>query len=420
MTRLRAILVDLTPLRTSPRLRWLYSGLLGIHLARQILVVAVPFQVFVLTDSSFLVGMVGLAQIPTTLAGAIFGGALADAFNRRHVLLVVQLGMAITSLGLAVNATWGNEVWPIFILMATNAGLAGIESPARTSLIPALVPRAQLAGAFALDQALSRTLAVVGPAVAGVLIGTLNVSAAYWLAAFGFAFTALALIGLGKHTGQVTGRLRGGVMEGWRYLRTRPLLQQVLLIDVSAMVFGLPRALFPEIGTDVLGGDASTVGLLFAAPGIGALAAAMTTGWISSVRRQGRAVVVAVSAFGLAIIGFGLAQNIVLAVACLAFAGAADLASVVFRNTILQASVPDVMRGRISGFKVALSSGGPRLGDAESGTVSALAGPQFAVVSGGVVTVLATILIAWRGRSIWRQAADDPPPATVDARSDEL
>ncbi|MDQ3344416.1 MAG: MFS transporter, partial [Actinomycetota bacterium] len=194
-----------------------------------------------------------------------------------------------------------------------------------------------------------------------------------------------------------------------------PLLQQVMLIDLNAMVFGMPRALFPVIGTVVLGGDAATVGLLHAAPGAGALAGALTTGWVSAVKRQGRVVIYAVAGWGLGIAAFGLTRNLWVALGLLAFAGASDVISNVFRNTILQTAVPDGLRGRLTAFKVALSGGGPRLGDAESGAVAALTTPAISVVSGGLASVVGTALIAWRGRAIWEQTTEAPAaPVALD------
>lgn len=409
---LRAVVVDVAPLRTSHGFRWLFAGQAGAQLARQLLVVAVPYQVFVLTGSSLLVGMVGLVQIAPLIAFSVLGGTAADAFDRRRLLQLVEILMALTCVGFALNAGASAALWPIFVLIALNAAVAGAESPARTAMIPSLVSPAQLPSAFALNQTLNQTAQVVGPALAGVIIARLGIGAAYWLSAGAGLFTALALIPLGPQKPEgATGRITlQATVEGWRYLRSVPLLQQTFLIDLNAMVFGMPRALFPVIGTVVLGGDAATVGLLHAAPGAGALAGAVTTGWVGRIRRQGRAVVVAVCVWGAAIAAFGLTRNLTAALLLLAIAGAADVVSNVFRNTILQMAVPDALRGRLTAFKVALAGGGPRLGDAEAGAVAALTTPTISVVSGGLASVIGTVLIAWRGRDIWSQSTDDPAP----------
>jgi MFS family permease len=412
-TLFRSVVVDIGPLRTSHGFRWLYLGQSGALLSRHVLVVAVPYQVFVLTGSSFLVGMIGLVQIVPLQLGSILGGTAADAFDRRRLLVIVEIFMALTSVGLALNTGPAAPLWPIFVLIALNAAISGVENPARMAMIPNLVTPFQLAPAFALNQSLQQTLQVVGPAVAGLMMARMGIGSAYWLSAIAGITTAFALGPLGPQrpvgaTGKITVR---AMVDGWRYLRRIPLLQQVLLIDVSAMVFGMPRALFPALGTVTFGGDAATVGLLHAAPGAGALIAAVTTGWISAVRRQGRAVVYAVCMWGLAIVGFGLTRNLAVALLLLAVAGAGDVISNVFRNTIIQLEVPDELRGRITSFKVALSSGAPRLGDAEAGAVAAITTPAISVVSGGLASVVAAILFAWRGRAIWDQKLSDPPRA---------
>lgn len=411
----KMIIVDIEPLRASRRFRWLYFGQFGAQMARQILIVAVPYQVFVLTESSLWVGVVGLVQIVPLIVCSIIGGTAADAFDRRKLLVAVELGMAATSVGFALNTGENALLWPILVLIALNAGISGVEAPARNAVIPSVVPPDQLTAAFAVQQTLVQTLQVAGPALAGLLMAQLGIAAAYWLSAATALTTAFALIPLGVQRPEgASGKITvGAIGEGWRYLRSIPLLQQVMLIDLNAMVFGMPRALFPVIGTVVLGGDAATVGLLHAAPGIGALAGALTTGWVSAVKRQGRVVVYAVVGWGLAIAAFGLTRNLWVAMALLAVAGASDVISNVFRNTILQTAVPDGLRGRLTAFKVALSGGGPRLGDAESGAVASLTSPAFSVVSGGLASVLGTAFIAWRGREIWDQTTDIPTEPTI-------
>ena len=406
----RRVIVDVEPLRASRRYRWLYFGQLGAQLARQVLIVAVPYQVYVLTESSLWVGVVGLVQIAPLIICSIIGGTAADAYDRRRLLVLVELGMAATSVGFALNTGPNALLWPIFALIALNAGISGVEAPARNAVIPAVVSAEHLPAAFALQQTLVQTLQVAGPALAGLLMARLGIAAAYWLSAATAVTTAIALLPLGEQRAEgATGKITlGAIGDGWRYLRRVPVLQQVMLLDLNAMVFGMPRALFPVIGTVVLGGDASTVGLLHAAPGAGALAGALTTGWVSAVKRQGRVVVYAIVGWGLAIAAFGLTRNLYVAMGLLAFAGASDVISNVFRNTILQTAVPDGLRGRLTAFKVALSGGGPRLGDAESGAVASLTTPAISVVTGGLASVLGTVLIAWRGRAIWEQTTDVP------------
>lgn len=416
MRALRAVIVDISPLTSSRGFRWLFLGQVGAQIARHLLVVAVPYQVFVITGSSLLVGTVGLVQIAPLVIFSILGGTAADAFDRRRLLLIVDILLIFTSIGFAVNTSASPQLWPIFVLIGLNAAITGVEGPTRNAMIPSLVTPQKLPSAFALNQTLHQTAQVVVPAVAGLLIARMGIGATYWLSAVAGVFTALALIPLNPQTSETaTGRVTfGAIAEGWRFLRKSPLLQQTMLIDLNAMVLGMPRALFPVIGTVTLGGDATTVGLLHAAPGAGALAGAVTTGWVARVKRQGRAVVYAACTWGLAIAAFGVARNLAIALVLLAIAGASDVVSNVFRNTIHQMAVPDGLRGRLTAFKVALAGGGPRLGDAESGAVAALTTPTISVVSGGFASVVGTVLIAWQGRAIWDQTTDDQAPLPLD------
>ncbi len=367
------------------------------HLGRQLTVVAIPYQVFIITGSSLAVGMVGLVTVVPLVTLSLAGGAIADAVDRRKLLLVTQLLSAATSAGLAVNAASPSpRLWPIYVLAALSAGLAGVDHPARAAIIPRLVGRRLFPSAAALGQIQFQVGHVVGPALAGVIISRVSLAAAYWIdaASFGAAVVAIAAIRPQPPEGGGTRASLASIVEGLRYLRGRRLLISTFLIDINAMVFGMPRALFPALGTTFFGGGAVTVGLLYAAPGAGALAGALLTGWVGGVRRQGRAVIVAVIVWGGAIAVFGLVPWLPLGLAMLALAGAADVVSAVFRNTILQLSVPDSLRGRLSSVHIAVVTGGPQIGDAEAGAVAAVTSPRFSVVSGGVACVLGALVLA--------------------------
>jgi hypothetical protein len=250
----------------------------------------------------------------------------------------------------------------------------------------------------ALFQALFQTGAIVGPAAAGLLLAGAGVRVVYWLDAASFcaALLAVFLISPQPPSGAGAGAARPGwrsMAEGFRFVRRSPQVQGAYLIDLNAMVFGLPRALFPAPAATTFGGGATTVGLLYAAPGVGALLCAVTTGWVGRIRRQGLAVIVAVVAWGLAITGFGLTRWLPGALALLAVAGWADVISAVFRNTIIQLSVPDSLRGRLIGVQMAVVAGGPRLGDLEAGAVATGFGNTFAVVSGGLACIAGALLV---------------------------
>lgn len=390
------LLADLTPLRVSRDYRRLFVGAGVSYFGRQLTVVAVPFQVFLMTRSSFAVGMVGLATVGPLVTFSLAGGAVADAVDRRKLLLVTQVLSAMTSAGLALNAgSSAPRLWPIYVLAALSAGLAGVDLPARNAMIPRLVGHELFPSAAALSQIQYQVGQVAGPALAGVVISQVSLAAAYWIdvASFGAAVAALLVIAPQPPEGGGTRASLASIGEGFRYLKGRRLLVSTFLIDIDAMVFGMPRALFPALGTGFFGGGALTVGLLYAAPGAGALLGALLTGWVTGVRRQGRAVVVAVLVWGLAIAGFGLVPWLPLGLALLALAGAADVISAVFRNTILQLSVPDALRGRLSSVHIAVVTGGPQLGDAEAGAVAALTSARVSVVSGGLACVLGVVLL---------------------------
>lgn len=395
----RRLFVDVSPLRSSSGFRWLFSGLSLAWLGRQVTVVAVPFQVYELTGSTLLVGALGIAQLVPLLATSVVGGAIVDSVDRRRILVISQAALAATAAGLAVNAALDQpHVWVLFVLSAVNAGVSAIDSPARSASVPTLVGRELLPAALALTQMLGNVAKTVGPAVGGLLIAQAGLPATYVFEAVLFVVGALMMRKVGHLRPSDGGQAFGweSIREGYRFLRERRVLQANFVIDLNAMIFGMPQALFPAIGQSVLGGDAATVGLLYAAPGAGALVAAVTSGWVGAVRRQGRAVVWAVIGWGAAIAAFGLVRSVPAALVLLAVAGGADVVSAVFRNTILQLAVPDRLRGRLSSIHIAVVSGGPRLGDFEAGAVAAATSPQFSVVAGGVACIIGALVIARR------------------------
>jgi MFS family permease len=390
------LLADLTPLRVSRDFRLLFAGSGVSYLGRQLTVVAIPFQVFTMTRSSLAVGMVGLVTVAPLVTLSLAGGAIADAVDRRKLLLVTQVLSASTSAALAVNAGSSSpRLWPIYVLAALSAGLAGVDLPARNATIPRLVGRDLYPSAAALGQIQFQIGQVAGPALAGVVISQVSLAAAYWIdvASFAAAVAALLLIAPQPPEGGGTRASLASVGEGLRYLKGRRLLVSTFLIDIDAMVFGMPRALFPALGTGFFGGGALTVGLLYAAPGAGALVGALFTGWVGRVRHRGRAVILAVLVWGAAIAVFGLVPWLPLGLFMLAVAGAADVISAVFRNTILQLSVPDGLRGRLSSVHIAVVTGGPQLGDAEAGAVAALTSARISVVSGGLACILGVLVL---------------------------
>ncbi len=364
--------------------------------------VAAPIQVFDLTGSTLAVGLLGLVQFPALFVGSIVGGLLADSQDRRRILIAAQLAFAATTTGLAVNASMASpSVATVFVLTALNAFVAGIDSPARSAAIPRLVPAGLLPSAFALNVLVFQTAGAVGPAIAGILISQVSLAAAFWVdtATFGLGLLAvLAMAPLPPPPDKTRPGLRS-ITEGLRFIKSKQEVQGVFLIDINAMIFGMPRALFPEMGLEVFGGDEATVGYLFAAPGAGAMLASLTSGWVRRIDRPGRATIAAVFTWGIGVMAFGLTSHLWLALLLLGVAGGGDAISAVFRHTILQLSTPDRLRGRLSAVQIAVVAGGPRLGDAEAGVVAAGFGPRVAAWTGGLVAAGGALII---GRSLPR------------------
>src|SRR5688500_2387577 len=286
----RRLFADVTPLRESPDFRRLYLGQMVSYVGTQLAMVAVPYQVYKLTGSSLQVGLVSLAELVPLVIGSLVGGSIADAVDRRKLLLRTQVLLAATSVGLAVNASLDRPaVWPIYVLSATAAGLSGLDRPARSAAIPNVLPTHLLPAAYALWQVLMQVGGTFGPALGGVLIANVGLPTVFWIdvATFAVAFASLLRM---RPLPPVGGGTRPGlasIVEGLRFVRRKRELIGVFTIDLDAMIFGLPRALFPAMAERVFGGGATTYGLLAAAPGAGALVAAITTGWVTRVQRQG-------------------------------------------------------------------------------------------------------------------------------------
>jgi MFS family permease len=397
----RGLAVDLSPLRHSRDFRLLWAGQLVSLVGRQITVVALPFQVFVLTRSPLAVGLIGLAQLVPLILGSIAGGAIADRVDRRKVLLITEAGMAASSALLLFGAMAGRPpLWYLYAATGMQAGISGINSPALSASVPNLVGRDRLPAALALNQILFNGSMIIGPAVAGIILARLGLTWAYAVDLLSFgagmaAWSMLRPLPPQRDEGERTGTGWSDIREGFRYLRRRRVLLSTFLIDLNAMIFGMPRALFPVLALTVFHVGPQGLGLLYAAPAVGALLGALTAGWVSRVERQGLAVIWAVVAWGVAVTGFGLSGGwFWLALGFLALAGAADVISAVFRGTILQLSVPDALRGRMSAVYTMVVAGGPRLGDVEAGWVAALVSPTFSVVSGGVACLVGAVALA--------------------------
>jgi hypothetical protein len=412
----RRTLVDVSPLRDSPQFRLLWLAELVSFVGRQVTVVALPYQVYQLTRSALAVGLIGLAQVVPLILFSLVGGTVADRVDRRRILLASEAGLMLTALVFVGGAVV--ERPPLTLLYATAAtqsALSAIGSPARQAAVPNLVSARQLSSALALNQVLFQVSDVAGPAVGGLLIAKVGLAWAYGIDAITFG-AAIVLVALMRplpprraegEEAPATG-LRG-VRQGFAYLRGRRVLQSTFTVDLIAMIFGMPRAVFPVLAAEVFRVGPGGLGLLYAAPAAGALLGALTTGWVHRIRHQGRAVLWAVGVWGLAITAFGLSTEAFwLGLVFLAVAGAADVISAIFRATILQGTVPDSLRGRLSAIHLMVVTGGPRLGDLEAGAVAQLTSPVISVVSGGAACVLGVVVLALGVPKFARYHAGDP------------
>jgi len=423
--RLRGILLDVEPLRRDRDFRLLWLGQAVSGMGRQVTVVALPFQLYVLTGSTLAVGLLALAQLVPILVFALGGGAMADAVDRRRLLMVTQVGLAGSSAALlALALSPGAPVWAYYAVAFVAAGVGAVDQPARTSAVPRLVPAARLPAAIAVNQLGFNAMAVVGPALGGLLIATVGVPAAFLfdVGTFAAAIVALLLIApIPPAVGAARPSLET-VREGVRYVRGRPVVLSSFVVDLVAMVFGMPTSLFPALALDVFDVGPGGVGLLAAAPAAGALVGAATSGWVGRLGRPGRAVIVAVAFWGAAITGFGVATYQLVGSAGLAFAlslvflaiaGAADVYSAVLRASIVQLETPDELRGRVASIHILVVTSGPRLGDAEAAAVAALAGPELSVLSGGVLCLVGLVAVARRFPQLARWVYPSPPPEPV-------
>ena len=395
--RLRGATLDLTPLRVSRPYRRLLFGDAVSVIGTQVTTVAVPIQVYDLTGSAAAVGLVGLAGLLPLIVFGLYGGAIADAVDRRALVLLTTSGQALLALVLVLQAVLGLEqVGLLYAVVAVQAALFAVDSPARQAFVPRLLPVHLLPAANALKQVEFNLGVTVGPLLAGVLVARFGYGAAYGLDALSFAAALVAVSGLPAMPPEGGGRRAGtaSVLEGLAFLRTRQVLLMTFVVDLVAMVFAMPRALFPALAEQVFGGGAQTAGLLYSALAAGALGGALFSGWFGRVHRHGVAVLWAIVAWGASITLFGLTDVLVLGLLCLAAAGASDMVSSVFRTAILQAAAPDEMRGRLGGVFIVVVAGGPRLGDARAGGGAELVGLQGSTVAGGLAVLGVTAAVA--------------------------
>lgn len=412
--------IDITPLRRHRDFRLLFIGRLVSFFGTMITVVAFPFQVYQLSHSVLLVGVLGLLEFATIFVFAMIGGALADAVDRRSMVLLTEAGLMACSLILAANAALPNpQLWVLFAITVGWGLLDAIQRPSLNALLPRLVDRDELAAAAALDNLRSTLGQILGPALGGVLLAAIGVPLTYMVDVATFV-VGLACLWLMREVPPPVDAERPSlrrVVEGLRYAASRPELIGTYAVDMIAMFFGMPMALFPAIAQNL--GGPGVLGLLYAAPAVGSFFFSATSGWTGRIHRHGLAVIVAAVVWGVAIIGFGLAPGLVAALAFLALAGAADMMSGLFRNVIWNQTIPDSLRGRLASIEMLSYTSGPALGNFEAGLVASLFSVRVSIVSGGILCVVGCLLCAlalpaFRNYEARRSdVAPDPDPGSV-------
>ncbi|GAB3662565.1 MFS transporter [Actinocorallia lasiicapitis] len=391
------LLIDTAPLR-HPAYRRLWIGQTVAFTGTQITAVAVPVQVYALTRSSFWVGVLGVVGFVPLLVFGLYGGAIADRFDRRRVLLISSVVSWVATLCLLAQAVLNLGSMAILIgCVAVQSGAFAISSPARGAIIPRLLPDEQIPAAMALGSTSMHASILLGPLLAAGVLTTESYWIAYLIDAVLFSVVLWAALRLPsvpplEEAGERFSGWRS-VLDGLRYIAAQPVLLMSFVVDIIAMVFAMPRALFPEMSDTHLGGGSAT-GLLVAALGLGGLAGGLISGWIGRIDRQGLALTAMVAIFGVAIAAAGLTRSLWPAVALLAVAGAADMISGVFRQTILQTYAPDEMRGRLQGAFTVVVAGGPRLGDLRSGAMASAVGVTASWVYGGIACTVLVVVAA--------------------------
>lgn len=388
--------LDVRPLRASRDFRLLWGAGLVSLLGGMVTYVAVPFQIYDITGSTLAVGLLGVAELVPLVFFGLWGGALADAVDRRKMVLVTEAALTVLSGLLMVNAlTPDPRVWPIFVVAALMAALDGLQRPSLEALVPRLVPHDQQPAAGALNSFRFNVGSIAGPALGGLLVSTLGPASAYGLdiATFFASLVALSMMrAVPPPTDADRPSLRG-IAEGLRYAMSRKELLGTYVVDIAAMMFAMPLALFPAMAKDIFDAPWS-IGVLYSAGSVGSLLATVTSGWTSQVHHHGRAVAYAALAWGAAITAFGLVDNVWLAVVFLCLAGAADEVSGLFRMTIWNQTIPDELRGRLAGIELLSYSTGPLLGNARAGGVAAVWSVRGSVVSGGIACIASVLALA--------------------------
>ncbi len=388
------MLLDITPLKISRDYRYLFFGQLISFFGSMMSFVVVPIQMYQLTESSLMVGLIGIAEFVPMFVLAFVGGALADAVDRRKMLRLTEVGQTIVTAILLGNSLLPSpQIWVLFVCVGIHAGLSGLQRPSFEALIPRIVPLEYMTAVSALNSLRYNFSAILSPVIAGFLVAGFGASIAYAidLITFVASLVAVWLIRAVPAAADADRPNLESIKKGFRYAMSRQELLGTYLIDINAMLFGMPIALFPAIAA-MYGG--ASVGFLFSAIAVGALVASLTSGWAKRVHRHGLAITLAAGLWGAAIIFFGLSENLYLALFFLGVAGFFDMISGIFRSTIWNQTIPNHFRGRLAGIEMISYLTGPMLGNAEAGIVAHYFSVKTSIISGGILTIIGTIVLA--------------------------
>ncbi|KAB1949203.1 MFS transporter [Brevibacterium linens] len=403
------LLADTRPLRYAS-FRRLWTANIVTVIGAQMTVVAIPAQIFHLTGSSGYVGLAGAFGLVPLIVFGLWGGSLADVIDRRRLLVISTVGLIVTSAILALIAVLSvDNVWLLLSVFSMQQAFFALNQPARGALLPSIIPLDLLPAANSLNMTVMTVGAVVGPVVGGALIPLFGYQLLYVIDAVFLFATLYAVVRLPSLLPQKQPDTRSGfkgIVDGFRYLRTNTVVMVSLLVDIIAMVFGMPRALFPQIAVETFDGPPEggiVFSLLFAALAGGSALAGIFSGWVSRVQRQGLAVIVAIVVWGAAMTVFGLSLELaagfwltalVVALAAMAVGGGADIVSGAFRQTMLQEAATDAMRGRMQGVFIVVVAGGPRIADVLHGSVAAVTDTTVASAGGGIAVIVLVLVCA--------------------------
>jgi MFS family permease len=401
---LTGVAVDIGALRESKPFRRLTAGQLVSLVGRQITVVAVPYQVYTTTRSPILVGLLGLAQVVPLISVSLAFGGVVDRVDRRRLLLVTRALLGLCSLALLIGALTHPPVFFVFLVVALAASIAALDSPTSTAIVPNLVSPQRLPGALSINIAVFQTALIAGPALGGLVIANLGLAGAYLVDVASFVAALAAVWSLPAQPPPSTARepMLRALVRGLAFIRRQPVILGGYAMDLSAMIFGLPRAVFPVLAATTFNTNAQGLGYLYAAPGVGGIIAALSSGWLGRSRRLGRVLVVSIALWGLAIIAFGFVTALWVGLLLLAFAGGVDSFSAVCRNTMMQTLTPDELRGRLTATYFMVVVGGPFIGDLEAGVVAGVTSARVSIVSGGVLSILGLGIAVILFPQVWR------------------